>query len=156
NVVVRLGSASVGRTNASGFYFLTGAPAKYTLRQEVPEGYAAEGPDSAVVDFIASPANFTHNFPDTTRPGGWIVDTCWVDQNVNYVRDPSEQLLDNVAITVNGTTRKTDGAGSAAFFEPPGSYSVSAAAPDSYTVITTNPRTVSITNGSRVEADFGV
>lgn len=156
NTVLRLGTAAVGQTNGSGYYILTVPPGRYTLRQEVPEGFGPFTPDTLVVDLIADPVDVTHSFADTAKRGGWIVDTCWVDSDGDHLRDPDEDCLDAVSVTVNGLTRTSDGMGATQFFVPPGTHSVSATGPDSFVVVTTNPLTVVVADGDTVHADFGL
>jgi prepilin-type N-terminal cleavage/methylation domain-containing protein len=156
HAVMRLGTAGVAETNAQGYYILSAAPAQYTLRQEVPEGYGAFAPDTFVVNFLLSQSNVTHSFADTARHGGWIVTTCWQDTDGDDVRDVGEPLEARVPVTVNGDTRDTDGSGQTAHFVSPGTWTVSATAPDSMYVTTTNPLTVTVVDGDTTAAEFGL
>ena len=156
NTVVRLGSAAVDRTNSMGYFYLTAAPDIYVLRQEIPEGYGAFTPDSVLVDFVANPVDFSHNFADTSALGGWILDSTWVDTDGDGVWDGNESAIDRVAITVGSILKHTDIHGSAQHFVPPGTWSVSATAPDSFVVATTNPLSVVIADGDTVYAKFGI
>src|SRR6185312_15778030 len=87
NVIVRLGTAGVGQTNVNGYYTIAAAPSSYVLRQEIPAGYGAFGPDTSLVTLIA---NTSHSFADTARQGGWLSDTVFVDTDGDHVKDPGE------------------------------------------------------------------
>jgi prepilin-type N-terminal cleavage/methylation domain-containing protein len=156
NVVVRMGTVALDRTNSTGYYFLKVAPGQYTLRQEVPIGYGAFTPDSVDVDFITSPVDITHDFADTSKRGGWIIDTSWVDVNKNDVRETDEPFMDNVEISVAGQTDLSDLRGHTKFFAPPGIWNVEAVAPESMVVTTTNPVGVTVNDGDTLHVDFGV
>lgn len=155
-VVIRAGTAAVAQTNSLGYFILKVAPGMYSVKQEVPEGYGPLSPDSFLVNFLLSQSDVHHDFADTAKSGGWIIDTCWVDADGNGVRNAGEELIDHVSITVGATTRPTDGTGATSFFVAPGSWTVTATAPDSYFVSTPNPRAVSMVDGGTVHADFGL
>lgn len=156
DVVVRLGTAATGYTNTAGYYLMTVAPGSYTLKQEVPEGYGAFSPDSVLVDLISSPADFTHDFADTSVVGGWIQDSVWVDTNGDLDWDADEYAMDGVAITVAGVTHYTDGIGFTQHFVSPGGWSVAATAPDSFVVTSTNPVPVVMVDGDTVTVHFAL
>lgn len=156
DAVVRLGSAAVDRTNSVGYFFLTAAPATYMLRQEIPEGFGAFTPDSVFVDFVTNPVDFTHNFADTSILGGWILDSCWVDTDTDGNWDGNEPPIGSVAVTAATVTKYSDGTGFAQHFVPPGSWSVSATAPDSFVVSGTNPVSVTMVDGDTVYVRFAV
>jgi prepilin-type N-terminal cleavage/methylation domain-containing protein len=147
DAMMRMGTVSVAQTNASGYYQLKGPPAQYVVRQDVPEGYGNFTADTLVVDFIAAPVNVTHSFADTARTGAWLLDSCYVDTNSNGMKDAGDEAVDGVQATVGGETRTSDGGGGISMFLPPGSHSVSHTAPESMVVVSTNPATISITNG---------
>jgi prepilin-type N-terminal cleavage/methylation domain-containing protein len=156
NVVMRLGTAAIAQTNSLGYFIFSVGPGDYMLKQDMPEGYGPVTADTFRVNLVANPANVTHSFADSAMAGGWILDTTWVDTDGDHVRDPGEELMDGVEITVGDTTKITDGTGAAEFFVPPGSYVVSAAPPDSFVVTSTNPLTRAVADGSTVVANFGL
>jgi type II secretory pathway pseudopilin PulG len=156
DVVLRMGSVGVDRTNASGYYFMRVPPGQYTLRQDVPSGYGAFTPDSVAVDFFTTPADFTHDFADTSSPGGWIIDTCWVDTNDDAVRDADEWLQDGVIVSVASLTAISDISGHTGFFVAPGTWSLLAMPPESTTVSTPNPVSVTVNDGDTLRVDFGL
>jgi hypothetical protein len=145
-VMMRLGTTSVGQTSSTGFYSLQGAPAQYTLKQEVPAGFAAFAPDSFVVNWLTSPGDVMHSFADTARIGGWLLDTCYVDTDNSNTKNAGDELVDRVGVSAGGESDQTDGWGAASIFLPPGTYSVSYTAPESMAVVT-NPATIVIANG---------
>ena len=153
NVVVRLGTAGVAQTNASGYYTIAAAPASYTLRQEIPAGYGPFGPDTSLVTLIA---NTSHSFADTAKAGGWLYDTVFVDTDNDKFKDPGEYGLDGASISAGGQTVTTNSAGGAQIFLPPGSFAVTCTVPDSFTVTSTNPQSITMVNGSTARADFAV
>jgi prepilin-type N-terminal cleavage/methylation domain-containing protein len=155
-VVVRMGTAGVAQTNSVGYYTLTVAPGQYLLKQEVPQGYGPEQPDSFSVDFVNTPTNIHHDFADTARVGGWLTDTVYVDANANGFRDAGDYGIDHATISVGGQTAITDGFGAAKFFLSPGSYAVNCFAPDSFHVSTLNPVPIVMVNTGTARADFGV
>ena len=148
--LLRLGSAAVAQSSATGSYVVSAAPAAYTLHQTPPAGYGAFGSDSLVVDFVNSPVDVTHNFPDTMLTGGWLIDTCYVDENSNNVFDVNDTPVDGVKVAVGTNSTLTDGDGAGSLFLTPGTQSVSFTAPDSFMVMSTNPTPVSMTNGGTV------
>ena len=150
DAMIRLGTASVATTNASGYYQVHGAPAVYVLKQVAPEGFAAFAPDSVTIDFIATPGDWMHSFADTARMGGWLVDTCFVDTDGNSVYNYGDELVDGVTMTVGGQTRTSDAFGHMDVFLPPGTHSVSFTAPESMVVASTNPLTIGMSHGTTV------
>lgn len=146
NAIVRMGTVSVSTSNSLGYYRVSGPPAIYGVKQEVPEGYANFAPDSITVDFIATPGDFLHSFADTARIGGWLVDSCYVDNDASNTLTPGDEMVNGVTMSVAGNTRVSDGGGGMQIFLPGGSYSVSYTAPESMIVVSTNPASVVITN----------
>ncbi len=148
DAIMRLGSVSVSQTSSTGSYTVSGPPGQYVLRQTPPLGYHTFGVDSLAVDFVASPANVTRDFADTMLTGGWLQDTCFVDNNSNSVFDAGDTPVDGATVAVGTNTTMTDAAGAGTLFLSPGSQTVTVTAPDSFVVNSTNPATVTITNGA--------
>ena len=145
--LMRLGSAAVSQTSATGAYSVSAPPGQYVLRQTPPTGYGTFGVDSLAVDFVAYPASVTHDFADTALTGGWLRDTCYVDVNANGMFDAGDTRVDGATVSSGTTSTITDAAGAAALFLAPGTQTVTVIAPDSFMVSSTNPATVAITNG---------
>ena len=148
NAILRLGTAAVSQSSATGSYLVSAAPGQYILKQTPPVAYGSFGVDSIGVDFVASPVNVTHDFADTAMAGGWLVDTCFVDKNSNSLFDAGDALVDGVTLTCASQSTVTNASGAASMFLPVGTQSVSVTPPDSFIVQSTNPATVTITNGS--------
>jgi prepilin-type N-terminal cleavage/methylation domain-containing protein len=148
--LLRLGTASVSQSSSTGSYLVSAAPAAYVLHQTPPSGYGAFGTDSLAVDFVNNPVDVTYNFADTTLSGGWLADTCYVDENSNNVFDVNDTPVDGVRVAVGTNSTLTDGDGAASLFLSPGTQSVSFTAPDSFMVISANPASISMTNGATV------
>jgi hypothetical protein len=148
--LLRLGTTSVVQTSTSGYYALQGAPAQYILRQTPPEGFGAFSADSLAIDFVSSPVDVTHSFADTVMTGGWVSDTCFIDVNSNSVLDAGDERVDRVTLTAGGKSKLTGGDGSASFFLPVGTQTINATPPDSLMVVSTNPVSVNVTNGSNL------
>ena len=148
NAILRLGTVSVVSSSSTGSYTATGPPGIYALVQTPPPGYGAFGPNTVSVDWVANPANMTYNFADTALTGGWLADTCYVDNNSNSILDAGDDRIDGVTMTAGANSIKTDGYGAASLFLSPGTQTVSFTAPDSFAIASTNPATVTITNGA--------
>ncbi len=146
DAMVRMGTVSVSTSNSLGYYRLTGPPAVYGVKQIAPAGFAAFASDSITVDFLANPGDFMHSFADTARTGGWLMDSCFVDQNGNHVLDYGDEMVDGVTVSVGGETNRSNGAGAMETFLPPGTHSATYTAPESMVVYSTNPASVAITN----------
>ncbi len=146
NVMMRLGTVSVGQTSSTGFYSLQGPTGTHMLRQEMPPGFGPVTPDSFAIDWTTSPGPVTHSFADSARTGAFLIDTCYVDTNNNDIKDAGDELIDRVTLTVSGESDGSDASGHTAIFLAPGTHTVSYMAPESLSVIT-NPVTISITHG---------
>ena len=146
NALMHLGTAGVSQTSSTGSYLVSAAPGQYILKQTPPTGYGPFGVDSLGVDFIASPVNVTHDFADTAMTGGWVVDTCFVDNNSNSVFDAADTRVEGAVLTCGSQTTTTNAAGAASMFLYPGSQSISVSPPDSFIVASANPATVTVTN----------
>ncbi len=147
NAVVRMGNVAIGTSNALGYYRVTGPPAVYGVKQFPPVGYGAFSADSITVDFLALPGDFMHNFADTVRAGGFLLDSCFVDVDGNGVFGPGDEGVSGVTVDVGGQSNRSSGSGAMATFLPPGSHVATYTAPESMVVVSTNPATVSITDG---------
>ena len=145
--ILRLGSAGVGMSSVTGSYSVSAAPAQYLLRQIAPAGYGAFGPDSLSIDWVNTPVNVSHNFADTALYGAWLSDTSYVDTNSNGFMDSGDERVDGVHLVAGPTSMTTDWQGTASLFLTPGTYSVTATAPDSFMVVSTNPVSLAIVNG---------
>ena len=148
DAMIRLGTASVATTNTLGYYRVSAPPGIYFLKQDVPEGYGKLSPDSVTIDFLASPGDFMHSFADTARVGGWLRDTCYVDNDASGTKTDGDELINGVTMSVAGQTRVSDGGGGMDIFLPAGSYSVSYSAPESMVVASANPASVAIVNST--------
>jgi len=147
-VVLQLGTAATVQTSSTGYFDISGPQAQYILKQLVPAGYYASTPDSFAVNFVSNPADVVHNFADTTRVGGWVDDTCYVDVNSNNVLDAGDIRVDGATISSNGQSCITGADGGSAIFVPVGTQPIAIAPPDSFMVTSTNPVSLAITNGS--------
>ena len=147
-------------TAANGYFLFRVRAGTYTLRSQAPAGYHGTlTPDSFVVSVgPAAAASATRNFPTQTTPGGWVSAFTYEDQNANGVQDAGEPPLQNIQLTLSpgGQVAYTSSSGTANLFAATGSYSVTAAPPDSYVVTTTNPVTGTMTNGGSASISFGL
>lgn len=153
--VVRLGKyAQV--TTASGYYIFRAPAGTYWLKHEPPPGFGVlTSPDSVSIT-IGPPANFS--FADTARAGGWVDVLAYEDVDESGTHDYGEPLLQNVKVTMTpgGQVDYTSQYGYARLFAPVGSYSVTATAPDSFTVISPNPVTRTMSAGGSDSVAFGM
>ncbi|MEP7027473.1 MAG: SdrD B-like domain-containing protein [Candidatus Eisenbacteria bacterium] len=147
NVILRLGSTSVVQTGSSGYYDISGPPAAYLLRQSIPPGYGAFGPDSLAIDWNASPGNIVYSFADTALNGAFVNDTCYVDDNSNGVCDVSDSRVPGATVSAGSNSTYSGGDGGSSMFLPSGAVSFSVSPPDSYTVVSTNPVSITVVNG---------
>jgi prepilin-type N-terminal cleavage/methylation domain-containing protein len=147
NVMMRLGTSSVGQTSSTGFYSMQGPPINHVLKQTVPPGFGPVSPDSFMVSWMTTPGDLTHDFADSARAGGFLLDSCWVDSNTNGFRDAGDAAVDRVTVTAGGQSDLSDVGGATSIFLSPGTHTVSYVAPESMTVVSGNPATVAITNG---------
>jgi len=150
NAIMRLGGVGVAQSSVTGSYSISAVPGIYVLRQTPPPGYGTFGPDTLNIDWVNTPVNVTRNFADTALVGGWLNDTSYVDTNLNGMFDAYDERVDGVTIAAGSTNGKTNGNGGVSLFIAPGTWTVYATAPDSYVVASTNPATISITNGGTV------
>jgi len=150
DAMLRLGTVAVATSNVNGYYRLSGPPARYGLKHIPPPAYRPFAPDSVTIDFIANPGDFLHSFADTSRPGGWLKDSCWVDSNDNDMLDGGDERVDAVQVSVAGETNSSNAFGAMETFIPPGTHSASYTAPESMLVVSANPSTIVMTNGGQV------
>lgn len=152
---VRLGVMSTV-TDVNGYYLLKPMAGTYTLRHAPPHGYGnATQPDSFVI--TVGPAT-SRSFADTSRAGGWVTSFAYEDKDANgSFSSSTDTLMAGVPITVTpgGDLQYTDHSGYATNFAPTGSFTVTAAAPDSFAPTTTNPLTSTMSNGGTFAASFG-
>lgn len=148
NVLMRLGTTSISQTSSTGYYDISGPPGVYVLKQAVPAGYGANGSDSLIVDWNASPADVAYNFPDTTLTGAWVNDTCYVDANGNNILDAADTTrVSGATLSASGQSTMSGGDGGSSLFLQAGTVTYSISPPDSFAVVGTNPLTLTIVNG---------
>ena len=142
------------KTDSTGHYLFTEAPGTYTVTVDASNfttggvlvGYSASptGKGTASTDSNPNPSGTT---PTDLTPGGssdltvdfgyyqkvTIGDFVWNDVNANGIQDAGETGIQNVTLTLNGTsdagatvidTAKTDSTGHYLFTEAPGTYQV--------------------------------
>ena len=128
-------------TGANGYFLLPAPTGTYTLRHYPPANFAVEtNPDSFVVTL---PPAANRSFADTSVAGGWVTSHCFNDLNANGVQDFGEPDLGGVKIQMSYRNQITwtPGNGRVVQFAAVGSYTVTATAPDSFVVESTNPVT---------------
>ncbi len=128
-------------TGPSGYFLLPAPTGTYTLRHYPPANFAVEtSPDSFVVTV---PPAVTRSFADTARAGGWVTSHCFNDLNGNGVQDFGEPDLSGVKVVMSfqNQTAWTPYSGRVVQFATVGPYTVTATAPDSFVVESTNPVT---------------
>jgi len=144
-------------TDVNGYYTMSVPSGTYDLTHDPAEGYGMFGTTSYT---ITVPPALTRSFGDTARAGGWANIFVWIDADADGKIDKSEEkdYIPDVEIRVNSDTTfaTTDEFGAAKVFIPVGSYSVTAALPDSFFSSTPNPKTGTMTNGGTVNIDMGM
>src|SRR5262249_23638229 len=132
----------------------------YAVKHDAPPGYHGTSvPDSTVVNVgPAGSASATVNFPDAVTPGGWVSVLAFEDLNANGVQDAGEGPIQNLRVNVTPGTEieYTNSSGAAMLFSPTGSFSVTAAAPDSFSFTTPNPASGTMSNGGSASIMFGL
>lgn len=147
-------------TAANGYFLFRVRAGQYTIRHTPPAGYHGTNvPDSVVVNVgpTGSPSG-SAKFADQVTPGGWVSVLTYEDQNANGVQDAGEPPLQNIQLSISPGTQiaYTNSSGMAQLFSPTGSFSVTAAGPDSFTFTTPNPVSGSMANGGSASISFGL
>jgi len=132
----------------------------YTVRHTAPPSYHGTNvPDSVVVSVgPTTNPSATVNFADAPTPGGWVYVTSYEDLNANGSQDAGEPPMQNVRLVMSpgGEVGYTNSGGTATLFAATGSYTVTAAAPDSFVFTTINPYSGTMTNGGSASIAFGL
>ncbi len=152
---VRLGSGRVIYSSSSGYYAFRVPAGTYPLRHTPPTGYGKFGTDSVVV--TVGPAT-SFSFGDTARTGGNITARAWDDADSDGVWDAGEAGLAGVTVTVTpgSLSGTTDSNGLFVQFVAPGVFSVTVTAPAGRASSTTNPVSITMSDGGAETATVGL
>ncbi len=146
-------------TGANGYFSLYVPAGTYWLKQVVsPAGYVNTSvPESLSVTV---PPATSRDFPDAALAGGHVDVYVFEDLDNDGLQDVGENGRANVRIAMSpgGTVDQTEVSGHVdpALFAPVGTCTITATAPDSFVVTTTNPVVLSVTDGSTHTVVFGV
>ena len=154
SATVRLGPLATSTDVGGNFLFRVEA-GTYTLRHNPPPGYGVlTAPDSFVVS--VGPA-VSHSFADTMRAGGWVSSFTYNDVNGDGVYNAGDTPLAVTKMTLSPgpDVEYTDNAGTVVNFASVGAYTLTAAAPDSFTATTPNPVSGTMTAGGSASFSFG-
>ena len=153
--VLRLSNTYIAYTNASGYFQFRAPAGSYALKHQAPVGYQlVTSPDSFSV--ILGPGA-THSFADRPAPGGWVHVLTYDDTDADGVHDVGEPALPSILVRLDPGARLgiTKGNGTDSLFADPGSYTVTATAPDSFVATTPNPVTGTMVDGGTTSHEIG-
>jgi uncharacterized repeat protein (TIGR01451 family) len=137
-------------TDANGHYAFTGLlPGNYTINEAQPAGYT-QGTDSvgSAGGNLSGDQVSNIGLPDATQAGGYnfgelkpssLSGYVFVDPNNNCDKDPGEQGIPGVTVTLTGTDDANNSVTRTTQTNPLGQFQFSNLAPGNYTVAETQP-----------------
>lgn len=159
NVSVSLTGGGSVLTDASGAYSFSGLSAgSYTVTAASVSGYAMSTSGTASVTITSSNVTAAFGYVLIPPPPTYSISgAVYFDVNGNAVRDPGENGVPGLTITLNGSTSVVTDAGGAYSFGGllAGTYTVAVAVPSTYVTTTASSANVTLSTANAA-VSFGV
>jgi hypothetical protein len=143
-------------TDLDGFYeFIVSAPDTYTVIERQGPQTESTTPDTVTVA-VEPDSGYTVDFGDYAPPPATIYGYVFEDSDGSGAWEPGESVIHDVMVSVNGDTTTTDTEGLYSFLvEAPDTYTVIETDPPLHFSITPNEITVIVEPGDSYRVDFG-